>query len=188
MKVLNMSQHSSKTIQSLSRLMKRLVLVLAAGISFAVIYVLWLLSFDQPAFADLVKANMFEEIPMTVSRTAVTALILLGTVNLWIAFSGLSAVWHLFDGFERGDVFSARSGGLLRKAGVAALIGAASIVLSRTLAVLIVTLGNPPGQKVLLVVFGTSEVFLLLVSVLLLVMGHIIRLAADIDAENRSFV
>jgi hypothetical protein len=68
------------------------------------------------------------------------------------------------------------------------LIGAASIVLSRTLAVLIVTLGNPPGQKVLLVVFGTSEVFLLLVSVLLLVMGHIIRLAADIDAENRSFV
>ncbi len=176
-------------IRRISRRAKALLAVITVGLVGGAVYLLWELVYDRPGFTTEMKAWLGAEPYMiTLTERAIAGLILLGLVNAALAAAALLIVWRLFDRMEKGRVFTRRSGELLRLAGALALAGAVSTVLSRTLATLIATYDNPPGQKILLISFGSSEAMLLLLSALLYAMGHVIALAADIDRENRSFV
>ncbi|MBB4063885.1 DUF2975 domain-containing protein [Gellertiella hungarica] len=176
-------------IRTISRRAKALLAIISAGLVGGAIYLVWKVSADLPGFTGEIKAWLGTEAPaITLSGRAIAGLAALGIINAAIAAAAIWTVWRLFDRLEKGRVFTRQSGELLRLAGALALTGAISTVVSRTLATLIATYDNPPGEKILLIGFGSSEGMLLLLSALLYAMGHVIALASDIERENRSFV
>jgi hypothetical protein len=67
------------------------------------------------------------------------------------------------------------------------LVGAASTMISRTASIALATT-VPEGNSLLSIGLGSSEGFLLLAGLMMLVLGHVMVLAIAIDAENRAFV
>lgn len=176
-------------IRTISRRAKLLLAIIAAGLMGGVFYLLWMMTYDRPGFtSELATWLGAGPYGITLSGRAIAGLVVLFCANAAIGAAALLVVWRLFDRLEKGRVFTRRSGELLRLAGALSLTGAVSAVVSRTLATLIATYDNPPGQKILLIGFGGSEAMLLLLAALLYAMGHVLALAADIERENRSFV
>lgn len=184
-----MRDDAFQAIRTISRRAKALLLLISAGLLGGAAYLLWEMVHDFPEFTRVMRNWLgTEPYPITLSGRALGGLALLCLVNAGIGVAALLTVWRLFDRMENGMVLTRGSGELLRLAGGLALTGAVSTVLSRTLAALIATYDNPPGERILLISFGSGEAMLLLVSALLYAMGHVIALASDIDRENRSFV
>lgn len=184
-----MRDDAFQAIRTISRRAKALLLLIGLGLLGGAAYLVWEMVHDFPEFARTLRGWLgTEPHRITLSARALGGLALLCVVNAGIGIATLATVWRLFDRLEKGRVFTRASGELLRLAGGLALAGAASTVISRTLAALIATYDNPPGERILLISFGSGEAMLLLVSALLYAMGHVIALASDIDRENRSFV
>ncbi|MBO3758863.1 DUF2975 domain-containing protein [Ciceribacter sp. L1K22] len=184
-----MTGDAFQKIRRLSEVLKLLVMAIALTGGATLAYCAWRLSFDLQNFTtDIGRYLSGASLPMTFTPVAIGVLILIACINTVIASGGLLAVWSLFDRYAHGEVFSARCGVLLRRAGIFAFAGALSSVVSRTAAILAVTYANPPGQKMLTLAFGTTELFLLLLAGMLVLLGHIMAVGADLEADYRSFV
>ena len=164
------------------------VLLLGAIAAVATVYVIWLAAFDPPRLYDVLSGYLVNGTPrLTFGPAALAALTLIALANLAITYSGLRAVWRIGEAFARGEVFVAVTARALRRLGATLLIGAASTGVSRTASIALATT-MPDGGGLLVVGFGTSESFLLLAGLMMLVLGHVMVLAIEIDRENRSFV
>lgn len=168
---------------------KAAILLILALLALGAAYVLFVLVGDGTALTALVQDQITGPgVPTTLHAPAIFGLAVLAAVNLAVILYGLACVWRFASLISRGRVFSVESGRWLRQAGAMALVGAAGMVISRLLAILLATMGNPPGQAHLVIAFGTDEAFLLLFAALLFALGHAIVLAAEIEAENRTFI
>jgi hypothetical protein len=184
-----MRQETSAEIRRLSRKLRLLVLLIGLTAGSVLVYCAWRLSFDLEGFQhDVGQALFSDPKPMTLTPIAITGLIVIGLANAALAFGGLHAVWSLFGRYQIGDLFSRQCGKLLRRAGMFALAGAVSGIVSRTAGVLLVTYANPAGQKMLAIGVSSTEVLLFLLSGLLFVLGHIMIVAEELEADYRSFV
>lgn len=184
-----MSNDALAKIRALSRRLKLLIQAIGLAAIVATIYGAWRLSFDFDAFTrDIGRYLSNAPVPMTFTPLAVACLVLIVCCNGALVLGGLRAVWSLFDRYEEGELFSGRCGLLLRRAGLFALAGAISTIVSRTATMLAVTYANPPGQKMLVLALGTSELFLVLLAGLLFLLGHIMTVASAIEADYRAFV
>jgi len=184
-----MNRVSLERLANTARAMKAAILLISALLAIGSIYVVFALVADPSLQTELIRNHVTgPNIPVTLDATALTGLCLIATINLTLILYGLACVWRFASLIRAGRIFSLQSGNCLRRTGAVALVGAASMVVSRLLAVLIATVGNPPGQKVLIIGFGTNEAFLLLLAALLFGIGHAMVLAAEIDAENRNFI
>lgn len=184
-----MNRNSKARLAKTAWAMKAAIMLILALLAGGAAYILFALVADSMKLTALVKDHITgPNVPVTLNVTALFGLALLAAVNLTIILYGLACVWRFASLISKGRVFSLESGIWLRRAGAVALIGAAGTVISRLLAVLLATMGNPPGQAFLIISFGTDEAFLLLLAALLFALGHAIVLAAEIDAENRTFI
>ena len=100
-----------------------------------------------------------------------------------VALFALWQLWQLFGDYAQGRVFSRAALGRLRRFafGVVALGALAPLV--RALMVMVLTLGNPPGQRLLTLGLSSDDFLSLLVGLVLVaiaaVMGEAVRLAED---------
>lgn len=175
-------------IRLYGRLMQIGVLLLGAIVAIAMVYVAWLAAFDRPKLDDVLSGYLTNGTPrLTFSPAALAALALIALANLAITWTGLDAVWRIGEAFARGEVFVPVAARSLRRLGGALLAGAASTLLSRTASIALATT-LPDGGNLLVVGFGSSEAFLLIAGLMMLVLGHVLLLAIEIDRENRAFV
>lgn len=103
----------------------------------------------------------------------------------------LVALWTargLFARYGRGAVFSTQNARAIRRIGTALLAGTGLAILGRTLAVLILTYDNPPGERSLAVSLASHDLLLALLGALLLVVGWVMAEATRQADENRLFV
>lgn len=184
-----MTQAPLVRIRSLSRKMKLLTALAAAGLAAVFAYLSWMVAFDIEGLKELIaRYPLSGTLPLTLSRRALVGLAALAVANSILIGAGIWTLWAMFDHFEKGDIFSERSGVLLRRTGYLALIGGISSLLSHTLAILVATYDNPPGQKMLSIGISSTDIGLFILAGLLFVLGHIMVIAAGIEADNRSFV
>lgn len=184
-----MTQAPLARIRSLSRKMKLLVVLSAVGLAGALGYLVWLAAVDIDGLKALIaRYPLSGTQPLALSARALVGLAALAVANGLLIGAGIWTLWAIFDHFEKGDIFSERSGVLLRRTGYLALIGGISSLLSRTLAILVATYDNPPGQKMLSLGISSTDIGLFILAGLLFVLGHIMVIAAQIEADNRSFV
>jgi hypothetical protein len=113
---------------------------------------------------------------------------LVGMVPVSLGLFALFQVWQLFGDYGRGAIFT--PGATLRLRRLAwSLIGVAAVqVLARTATGLVLTMNNPPGQKMLVIRLSSHDYVLLLFGVLLLAIAWVMVEATRLAQENAEFV
>ncbi|RCW27136.1 DUF2975 family protein [Ciceribacter lividus] len=176
-------------VKSISRKMKLLIVLAAAGFVSGSAYLTWIFVFDIGRLKELVIHYPLSGIePVTLTSYALGGLAIIASANAILIGTAIWTLWTMFDHFEKGEIFAGRSGVLLRRTGYLALIGGFSGLLSRTLAVLVATYENPLGQTMLSIGISSTDIGLLILAGLLFVLGHIMVIATGIEEDNRSFV
>ncbi|MCB2134549.1 MAG: DUF2975 domain-containing protein [Rhodobacteraceae bacterium] len=113
---------------------------------------------------------------------------LLGIVGL---LPGVLALWWmraLFQGYRRGEILTPASAELIRRIGGALVVLALAGVVMETAQVLVLTIDNPAGERMLSVGFGGNFFGAILAGGLLVVIGWAMREAAHAAEENAGFV
>lgn len=103
----------------------------------------------------------------------------------------LYVLWQLerlFGLYRRGETLTAAPALRIRRIGLGIMVAALMSVLMRPLAGLILTLGNPPGERMLVLLLSSTDIGLVLAGGLMLVVGWIMGEAVRIAEENRGFV
>ncbi|MEO0914365.1 MAG: DUF2975 domain-containing protein [Pseudomonadota bacterium] len=100
-------------------------------------------------------------------------------------------LWHiraLFAAFAAGEVFSARPPHHIHRIGWGLIAATLVQIVSPTLTVLFLSLGNPPGEKMLSLSLGSAHAGLIFFGLVMITLGWVLKAASGIAAENRQFI
>lgn len=97
-------------------------------------------------------------------------------------------VWALFGGYAQGQVLTLRAAQQLRRAAVALTALGPSLPLSKALCLLALTLGNPPGERLLHLSISMQDYLSLLSGLVLLAIASVMREAVRLAEENAEFI
>jgi hypothetical protein len=143
-----------------------------------------------PAWSrNLLLARLGEtgaRLPLGPSEQAVAALIFAVPVGLMIW--GLWHVRALFRDFARGRVFTGTAARHLQLFGVSVLLQGPLGPLIATALGIALSLGNPPGQRLLVLTLSSNDYFAVIVGGVLVAVAAVMREAARLADENASFV
>lgn len=119
------------------------------------------------------------------------ALVIASATALIPAILYILALWQamkLFGLYRTGQIFVPAAPAILVRLGYLALAAAAAGVVARTLVVLFLTLGNPPGQRQIVVGIGTEEILSLIVGLLVCAFSLVVEEAQRFADENKGFI
>lgn len=126
--------------------------------------------------------------PIALTPRARVAGLVVSTAHLAVLAWALLIGRQLFLRFANGRVLEPATAWLLRRLGTALLIFAGLAPVVRSAITFIVTMDNPPGQRMLTIAFSGNEVLLALVAALVLMLGAAMAEAARLADENRQIV
>ena len=122
-------------------------------------------------------------IPVTLDFSTRLAGFAVSMIPLAVLFYALHQAFELFNGYRLGHLFTASAPTRLRRIGVSMLVLAVLRPISGTLLGLVLTLGNPPGQKILALSFSLDDYMIATFGGLILAIGDVMveakRLADD---------
>jgi hypothetical protein len=101
------------------------------------------------------------------------------------------ALWQLralFGLYGRGQIFTAENAQRLRRFALAVLAMTLASPLENTLTILAVTLGNPPGQRLLSVGFSSSELVTLFMGAIFLVIAWVMDEARELAEDQAQII
>ncbi len=174
--------------KNMSRFLQRAVLalgVIVTGVS------LWAVAFSvlDPAFLPTALKTKFGALaPLSVSGIQVLLFVLfivLQTIPLLLALVSLN---RAFAEISRTGGVNQTTALHVRSAGIRFALTALILVLATPLLSLIASIGGLPGQRFLSVGFETQHLLAILLSAVLIMLGHVLALAADIADDNRLIV
>lgn len=100
----------------------------------------------------------------------------------------LAQMWALFGCFARGELLARAPARHLRRLGLALCALAVAQPLGRTLSILALTWGNPPGERQIWLGLSSDHYLSLLFGLLLLALAQVLAEAARVADENAEFV
>jgi len=107
--------------------------------------------------------------------------IAVGLYTLW-------QLWHLFGEYAAGRVFSREAQRRLRGFSLGVIGAAVLTPVVRTLLALVLTLGNPPGQRLLVFNLGWDDYMNVLLGAVLLVITTVMAEAVRVAEDHAGFV
>lgn len=122
------------------------------------------------------------------SAAMLTALQAIGLPHFALTLFSLLQAWRLFGAYARGNVFGAQPVSHLRALAWALLATTIWHTLSGTLGVLLLTWGNPPGQRRLVIGISWDEYLSALLAGLLIAVAWAMLEAGRIERDNAGFV
>jgi hypothetical protein len=128
------------------------------------------------------------ELRMTLDDRALALFALAHLPSLLVDLFLLWQLWGLFGEYARGNVFGRRALQHLRRFSVGLIVNAALHPVTLTASVLAVTLGNPPGQRQLLVSLSSDDYQRLLLAAVLAAIVQVMTRAVQVAEENAAFV
>lgn len=172
----------------LSRFSRAMAVVTTAGI--VIVIVLMLAALAIPDWTrNLLLARLGQAgqtLPLTLEgRFAAAAII---AVPLCVLLYGLWQVRLLFQGFACGQVFTSMAARRLRIFAATVLAQAVLGPLTSTALIIALSLGNPPGSRMIGIAFSINDYVALIVGGLLLAIAWVMGEAARLAEENASFV
>lgn len=174
--------------QRLSRVMR--VVTVLAGLSIALLGVGFagVAVFDPELFGEIVAEHLAKGMSIALTPSAAAVVLVLTCLQLSVLVVALYCLWRMFGAFAAEDPLSARTAVWMRRSGAAFLAGVASGFVIRTAVVAALTLGNPPGQRMIAVSIGSTDLLSVLLAGVLLMVGHIMATAAAIQEDNRAII
>ena len=113
---------------------------------------------------------------------------LVSMIPAGILMFGLARLRAMFGLYQAGEIFSIRSARCLKQFAATVLLQVLLAPLAGAAHSVIVTFGNPPGERMLTLSFGSAEYSAILLGGLLLVIAWTMGEAATLAEENRQFV
>jgi hypothetical protein len=172
----------------LSRLLQHAVLALGVIAGAAALWAIVFAVFDPEFLPVALKTKFGAFAPLSVSGVQVLLFdlfVALQTLPLLLALASLRRAFGEIartGGLDRTTALHVRSAGL--RFGVTAVI----LVLATPLLSLIASVGASPGQRFLSIGFETQHLLAVLLSAVLVTLGHVLALAADIADDNRQII
>lgn len=185
---MNTSGSTERRARKAARVMKTTTLVVGAMIGLGIAYVGVRAAADRQWLGSLLASQYPTVDPAGIGGTAIVAGLLWGLAQVGVLGIALHAVWRTFDVLADGEALDAMAGQWLKRAGFAFAATAALIIVARPVLSLAVSMNAPAGQRFVTVGIGSSELLALLIAGVLVALGHILALAAEISRENREFV
>lgn len=172
----------------LARLSQAMMWVTTVGI--VLIVVLMGLAFMIPEWSRNLLLNRLGatggKLPLGPTEQVFAAMIF--AVPIGVMVWGLWHVRTLFSEFAQGRMFTAAAARHLRQFGVSVLIQGPLGPLTATALGLVLSLGNPPGQRYLVLTLSINDYYALIVGGVLVAVASLVREAARLADENASFV
>jgi hypothetical protein len=159
-----------------------------AAVSAAIIlgYGCYLLA--TPAEAMFLLNQAVPQIQVLPSGRVMTVLAFVAAIPALLFVLCLHQIWRFF-GFVRSEqVLGENSQSSLRTLGRLAIASATAGVLCRTAVGLLATSNNPPGQKMLVIGLSSNELLAIVIAILVFIFANIVREAAVVTQENKSFI
>ncbi|MEM7359648.1 MAG: DUF2975 domain-containing protein [Pseudomonadota bacterium] len=173
-------------IKTISRLMEHFCLIVMIALP---MWVIWFWTNADQYLAELSFAR--ESLLLDMQYIELYQLVLAGglsMLSILVLVYGISHLRRLFVLFQQGEFFSEHSARHLHIFGLTLFISALlKPVVSAALS-LILTMGNPPGQKSVVVEFGSREISMIFIAGTILVITWILREGQKLAAENAEFV
>jgi hypothetical protein len=186
-KRINMSEAVERA-KVMSRFLQRAMLalgIIVAGIS------LWAVGFAvlDPTFLPMaLKAKFGALAPFSVTRIQVlmfVIFIMLQTLPLLLALVSLS---RAFAEISRTGGVNQTTAVHVRSAGIRFAFTALILILATPLLSVTASIGALPGHRFLSVGFETQHLLAILLSAVLIMLGHVLALAAEIADDNRQII
>jgi hypothetical protein len=179
---------SLKSAKRLSGLMQKLLL-LAAGITVATAaYVVVKAATDNAWVSQLLANRLALTNTPPVSGVQAFGLALLFIVQVAVFLAALHALSRLFGSIASSEGITLDMARWLRRAGIFFAVSSGLMVGFQPLYSVIGTLSAGPGKRMLTVGLGTDELLAFLMAAVLIVLGHVMMLAAEISDDNRQIV
>jgi Protein of unknown function (DUF2975) len=134
---------------------------------------------------------MREAVPGIVVLPSTSVLIVTAVVAALPALTFLLCLfqaWKLFGLARKGQLYTAAGQALLGRLGRLAIAAASVGFVMRTVVALLLSSANPPGQKMLVIGFGSGEMTGLLVGLLVFLFAAVVRDATALAQENATFI
>ena len=125
---------------------------------------------------------------VTVDARALTLGALLSIAPVALGLYTLAQLWRLFGEYGAGRVFGRPALAHLRRFAWALLAGALLAPLVRAAGSVVLTLGNPPGQRHLVVGLSWNDYLGVLLAVVLIAIATVMAEAVRVAEENQGFV
>lgn len=175
-------------LRRLGRTMQIVLLIGAFPIPLALMWVLARLVKDPFAFEGLMREVVGLAGPMTFSPGAAAATVAMIVVQIALLVAALYCVWRMFGAFAGEEPLALEAAIWMKRASVAFLVMALGGIVIRALIVVVLTLGNPPGQQSVAIGIGSSELLTLLIASIMYMLGRVMAVAAEVRADQRGFV
>lgn len=172
----------------LSRRMDMVISALMGVVALFVVYGLWLAWSDPTWIGNFVIEKLALPRPAQLSASTMLLLATAFLAQVGLLLWALQTLRRAFREIALHDIVGAKSARLMRLSGVAFLTNAIAMILAPPLVSLIVSIDMPVGQRFLAINFGTHELLTVILSGILIVFGHLLSVASEIDDDNKRFV
>jgi hypothetical protein len=145
----------------------------------------------QPDWVRSAAASMADlgrEVTITVDGRARLLGALAGLPAVLLGLYALWHLWRLFGEYAGSRFFGSQAQSHLRRFAWATLLAALFAPLQRALTSVALTLGNPPGQRMLVFGFSSTDYYAILLGAVLLAVATVQSEAARLAEENEGFV
>ncbi|WP_188914264.1 DUF2975 domain-containing protein [Salinarimonas ramus] len=144
---------------------------------------------DPDGLAELASRQVLPPgATFTLTPASIAAGFVTGAIPVALSLYGL---WHahaLFRGWRDGPIFTQVAGRRLVRMGAALALMPIAAMLSSGLTSLVLTLGNPPGQRTVQIAVSDDPIVMAVAGGLLIVVGWVMAEAARLAEENEAFV
>jgi len=140
-------------------------------------------------FAAIVRNNL--DLPVqwqTVTDTQWYSLWLLTVFYVAIGLSGLYYLRRAFSNFAKGQLFNQSNSRDLRQFSILLFAQALAKPLHFAISSVLLSLNHPAGQKILSVSFGSDEVKVIALAMILWVMSDLLVRGCKLESENKQFI
>ena len=181
-----MSQHTLDRLKRLSRILYgfSIALITVLAVAGAVLTAMTIADVGvlTRAFPDVVRD------PATVSMTARIVSLALGWIAIGLMIHALRCLMRMFSLTGQGRILSHEAASWMRRAGITLFVLAIYATVSRTLTILLLSMGNPPGERQLAIGIEGTQFFSIFLAGVFLLVAHALVLGSEIEQENKSFI
>ena len=181
-----MNAAAERRLSRISTVMQTVCLILLAGLLLAAAYALPAVAAEPERLTRLFPATRFD--PQAIGTMRLAAIAGVAVVSVLLIARALYLLSQMFGAFRDGDLLSARTTGLMRRAGLYFLAAAIWGTIADAMTSVLLTWSNAEGQRQFSVGLSGEDIFPLILAGVLFAIGHVLAIAAEIDAENKSFV
>ncbi len=177
---------------SVSEKVQKTARILAGAVAFfmvaLVVGVIWSLAMGEMSGPALAAQNPGLGVVGPVSDGVVYGMLAVTFVSVAVAEFTLWQVYLLLRSYGRAETLTAGCARQLRRIGFGMVSIAIAGVVGASAGSVILTSGNPEGQRALAISIGSNDVWVLLMGGLFIVIGWVMGDAVRIADENKGFV